>query len=316
MGGPGKSPAAGLTIKNGDSMDYQRSDLRFASGDTECAAWLYRPVGGRGKRPAVVLGHGLGAIKEMGLDAYAARFAAAGYIALVFDYRHFGTSGGEPRQLLDFDRQQQDWAAAIACARELRGVDADRVAIFGSSFGGGHVIVAAARDPRVAAAISQCPFTNGIASAMTLGMVPLARLSALALRDAAAALAGRAPVMVPLAGPPGATALMNAADAEPGYFALVPKGLQHEREVAARIALQIPRLAPGRYAKRVQCPILFAVCDRDSVAPAGPTLRYARQAPRGEVKRYPIGHFDIYRGEAFEQTIADQLEFLERVLPA
>lgn len=296
-------------------MDYQRSDRRFASGETECAAWLYRPVGGRGPRPAVVLGHGLGAIKEMGLDAYAALFAQAGYVALAFDYRYFGASGGEPRQLLDFDKQQQDWAAAIAYARELRGVDPDRVALFGSSFGGGHVIVAAARDPRIAAAISQCPFTNGIASAMTLGLPALARLTALALRDAAAALAGRAPVMVPLAGPPGSTALMNAADAEPGYYALVPKGIRHEREVAARIALQIPLLAPGRYARRVKCPILFAVCDTDSVAPAGPTLRYAGQAPLGEVKPYPIGHFDIYRGAAFKRAIADQLAFLQRHLP-
>jgi dienelactone hydrolase len=297
-------------------MDYQRSDLRFTSHDAECAAWLYRPVGGgRGLRPAVVLGHGLGAVKEMGLDAYAARFASAGYVVLAFDYRYFGTSGGEPRQLLDFDKQQQDWAAAIACARELRGVDPDQVALFGSSFGGGHVIVAAARDKRVAAAISQCPFTNGIASAMTLGAAPLARLSALALRDAAAALTGRAPVMVPLAGPPGATALMNAADAEPGYYALLPKGFEHQREVAARIALHIPRLAPGRYAKQVQCPILFAVCDTDSVAPTGPTLRYAKQAPRGEVRRYPIGHFDIYLGDAFERTIVDQLDFLRRHVP-
>lgn len=298
-------------------MSEQRTTVRFVSGADECEAWLYTPAGSTGgaPRPAVVLGHGLGAVKEMGLDAYAERFASAGYVVLVFDYRHFGNSGGEPRQLLDPDRQLADWAAALAYVRALPSVDADRVAIFGSSFGGGHVITVAARDPRVAAAISQCPFTNGIASAMTLGVPASLRLSALALRDAAAALLGKPPVLVPLAAAPGGTALMNAADALPGYYALVPKGMHHPSEVPARIGLRIPRMAPGRDAARVRCPILFAVCDRDSVAPAGPTLRYAAKAPRGEVLRYPIGHFDIYLGAAFERAIADQLAFLKRHVP-
>jgi hypothetical protein len=41
-------------------------------------------------------------------------------------------------------------------------------------------------------------------------------------------------------------------------------------------------------------PILFCVCETDSVAPAVPTLRYAAKAPRGEVRMYPEGHFVIY----------------------
>ncbi|MGA8332316.1 MAG: hypothetical protein WB777_23980, partial [Mycobacterium sp.] len=65
---------------------------------------------------------------------------------------------------------------------------------------------------------------------------------------------------------------------------------------------------------KVRCPILFCVCDNDSVAPSGPTRRYAATAPRGEVKLYPEGHFAIYVGDPFERVIADQLEFLGRVL--
>ncbi|MBE7161947.1 MAG: alpha/beta hydrolase, partial [Williamsia herbipolensis] len=87
------------------------------SHGTRCAGWLYRAEAADGeRRPIVVLGHGLGAVKEMRLDAYAERFADAGYHALAFDYRHFGASGGEPRQLLDVDRQREDWHAAIAHA--------------------------------------------------------------------------------------------------------------------------------------------------------------------------------------------------------
>ena len=293
---------------------FAREDIRFRSGDAECGGWLYRPER-QGAGPAVVLGHGLGAIKEMRLDAYAERFAAAGYVALAFDYRHFGASGGEPRQLLDIKRQLEDWAAAVAHARGLAEVDPDRVAIFGSSFGGGHAILTAARDPRIAAAIVQCPFTDGLASALTLGPVSTAKVSALGLRDEFSRLRGAEPVRVALAGRLHSAALMPTEDAAPGFLGLVPEGVDFTNEVAARVGLRIALHRPGRATRKIAAPIMFCVCDRDSVAPAKATLRHAARAPRGEVHRYPIGHFDIYKGEDFERAVADQLDFLRRHLP-
>src|SRR5438270_6659993 len=110
-----------------------RTDVTFRSGGDECAAWLYRPDGA-GRLPLVVMAHGFSATRELRLDAYAERFCAAGFGALLFDYRHFGASSGEPRQLLDISAQHADYRAAIAYARGLDWVDADRVALFGSSF--------------------------------------------------------------------------------------------------------------------------------------------------------------------------------------
>lgn len=295
--------------------DVERADVQFDSWGTNCAGWLYRPAGRTRPGPAVVLGHGLGAVKEMGLDAYARRFAAAGYVCLVFDYRHFGGSGGTPRQLLDVDKQLADWAAAISYARSLPEIDPDRVAIFGSSFGGGHVIVTAARDHRLAAAIAQCPFTSGTASLRCIDPAGLVKVTALAVRDQLARLRGREPVRVALAGPPKSAALMNAPDAERGYLALVPPGLDFTNGVAARLGLKVPLLHPGRQASKVRCPIMFNICDHDSVAPAGPTTRYAERAPRGEIVHYPVGHFDIYSGPAFEDVVADQVRFLRTHLP-
>src|SRR5947209_8196715 len=98
-----------------------RSDVTFDSWGERCAAWLYRPDASE-PRPCVVLGHGWSGVREQALDRYAERFAAAGLAALVFDYRHFGASEGEPRQLLDIRRQLADWAAAISYARTLDGV--------------------------------------------------------------------------------------------------------------------------------------------------------------------------------------------------
>ncbi len=294
-----------------------RADLTFASGDSTCAAWLYTPTTpATGKRPIIVMAHGLGGVKEQRLDAFAEQFTAAGYACLVFDYRHFGASGGQPRQLLDIKTQLADWKSAVAHARTLDGVDPDRVVVWGTSFGGGHVIVTAAQDKRIAAAISQCPFTDGFASSFAIPPLTSAKVTARALRDAIGALLGREPVMVPTYGPPGSTALMTSPDSVAGIQNLLPPGAQFEHDVAARFALQIVRHFPGRQARNVTCPIFFAICEQDAVAPPKPTQKYAAQAPRSEIKLYDTGHFDIYVGDDFERNVTDQLAFLSRHVPA
>ena len=72
----------------------------------------------------------------------------------------------------------------------------------------------------------------------------------------------------------------------------------------------------ARSAKNVQMPILFCICNHDTVTPPEETLAYARTAPTGEIKTYDAGHFDIYLGEPFEAVVADQIEFLARHLKA
>ena len=289
-----------------------RSDVAFLSGDDTCRAWLFRPD--TENPPLVILGHGLGATREFGLEPYARRFAEAGIAALCFTYRHFGDSDGEPRQLLDIEQQLGDWAAALAYARTLEGIDRGRIALWGTSFGGGHVIEAAARDGAVAAVVSQCPFTDGVAATRAAGPRSLARAIGPAVRDELARVRNKPPVMVPLVGPPGSTALMTSPDSEAGYRALIPPGVQFENTVAARFLNHVGRYRPGRSAQKLMCPILFCICDRDAVAPPQAALRYAAAAPHGEVRRYPVGHFDIYRGEPFEHAVSDQTEFLARHL--
>lgn len=294
----------------------QREDIRFPSGDDLISAWLYRPPGG-GPAPLLVMAHGLGAVRSMRLDAYAERFSAAGYACLVFDYRNFGDSEGRPRQVLDVGMQLADWAAAVDYARTVPGVDPDRIALWGTSFAGGHVIATAAQLPGVAAVVAQCPFTDGIASARTVtNPLITARITTRAVRDVLASKRGRPPVMVATAGRPGEVALMNTPDTYAGYLRLVPDGVDLPNEVAARIALQVFTYRPGRLTPKIACPILFCVCEADSVAPASATLRHAAKAPRGEVKLYPEGHFAIYVDDAFERVVADQLAFLDKHLRA
>jgi uncharacterized protein len=289
-----------------------RRDVSFLSDGERCRAWLFMPEAER--PPLVILGHGLGGTREYGLEPYARRFADAGLAALVFTYRHFGDSGGQPRQLLDIDRQLGDWAAALAYARSLDEVDPKRIALWGTSFGGGHVLIAAARDGDVAAVVSQCPFTEGVAAVRAAHPRSLISAVGPVFRDQLARLRGKPPVMVPLVGPPGSAALMTSPDSEPGYRALIPPGAEFRNGVAARFLLHVGLHRPGRSARKISAPILFCICDTDAVAPAQTALRYAATTPLAEVKRYPVGHFDIYRGEPFERAVGDQTEFLVRQL--
>ena len=295
------------------AQPYTRFDVSFISGEDSCAAWLYMPAGVPSP-PVVILGHGLGATREMRMDAFAERFAQAGIAALAFTYRHFGDSSGQPRQLLSIKRQLADWDAAIAWVKNRRDVDGTRIAVWGSSFGGGHSITVASRHPELKAAVAQCPFTDGLASALALAPTESLKVLPLVARDYVSMVIRMPPAMIPLAGAPGSVALMNAPDALPGYEALLPPGTTFRNEVAARVAPTIATYRPGRAAKKIKFPILFCVSNTDSVTPPAQTLRYARTAPRGEIKRYDAGHFDFYTGEAFEELVRDQVEFLSREL--
>jgi len=291
-----------------------REEVRFRSGDAECAAVLVRPATDE-PTACVVLGHGFGGLKEGGPIRVAERYAAAGYAGLAFDYRHFGESGGEPRQLLDIARQLDDWRAAVDHARRLDGIDPERIALWGSSFAGGHVLEIAAGDPRVAAVVSQVPYVDGIPTIRALRPVAALKLTYAGLRDQAGALLEREPSCIPLVGAPGSTAAMTTPDSEPGYRAIYDEGFQWRNEFTPRAVLRLPLYRPGRRAADVRCPLLVQVAADDAITPPAPAIDAATRAPHGELQVYAgLSHFDVYRGAAYEQVVADQVDFLARQL--
>src|SRR3954451_12141047 len=128
-----------------------RQKVRFASGDTTCAAWHYPGTTGA----CVVMAGGGAVTKEPGTDRFAKVFHEAGFTVVAFDYRRLGESGGHPRQIVRIREQHADWKAAIDFARSLPQVDSTRIAIWGFSLSGGHIFAVAARNSGLAAAIAQ-----------------------------------------------------------------------------------------------------------------------------------------------------------------
>jgi len=130
------------------------------------------------KLPTIVMCHGWGGTAKA-LRSDAAVFARAGYLVVTFDYRGWGASDGriirigekskdgaapavkEIREVVDPIEQTTDLLNAIHWVQEEKQCDRDRIGLWGSSFSGGHVVYAAARDPRIKATVSQVPAFDG-----------------------------------------------------------------------------------------------------------------------------------------------------------
>lgn len=287
----------------------ERVEIEFPSGDGHCGAWLYQPDGPRKPRPLVLMAPGLGTNREMGLDRYARRFAAAGMGVLLFDYRHFGNSSGQPRQLVKPSRQRDDWRAAITFARTLRGFDATRIALWGTSASGGHVLRIAAEDDYVAAVVTQVPLLSGRAAVRRKNWVSLLRVSARALADVVFRK-----VSVRVAGRRRSNALISGPNVLSGFGKLAEESEGYRSRVPARSALSLPWENAGRKASGVKVPVLYSLCDDDRVFGVKPALRAAAATKHATVQRYAGGHFDIYFGALFDQVVHDQTEFLVAVL--
>jgi fermentation-respiration switch protein FrsA (DUF1100 family) len=271
------------------------------------------PDGPDGPSPCVVMAQGLDGAGTAQLDAFARRFADAGIAAMVFDYRHFGDSEGEPRRLVDLRRQLDDWRAAINFARMLSGIDPARIALWGTGLSAGHVATIASEDPDLAAVVSQVPYMDGLSALRAAGLRTGLRIALADLRDQARRLLGRAPSRIPLVGPPGSLAAMTAPDAAAGYRALSGEG-GARNEATARGLLRVAAYRPIVKATSIESPWLVCVCDGDAITPPRPAVRAAARAPRGEIRHYEGGHFDIYLSPTFELAVADQVDFLRRHL--
>lgn len=293
----------------------KRIDSDFMSNGLKCSAWLYLPDG-KEKPPVIIMAHGLSGQKDFGLQNYAEHFAGHGMAALVFDYRNFGDSQGEPRNLVNPWRQLQDWRSAISHVKNLDAVDGNSLALWGTSFSGGHVLVTAAKERGIKAIVAQVPFVDGMSSTMQFPVSYQVQGVVHGLRDLFNMIRGKAPHTVPAVGQPGAFALMNTPECMQGYYSLVPEDTTWKNEVPARFTLMVSAYRPTMYARRITSPVFIMYAKKDSLIPYKAVERMGRKIPRAEVVGLDVGHFEIYNGELFKMAVKKQAEFLKRNLDA
>lgn len=127
---------------------YVAERVRFASQGVEVIGNAFVPHTG-GRHPAVVLIGPVAFVKEQSPVQYASRLAQHGFVALAFDPRHHGESGGEPRRVESGAAKVQDLRAAIDYLVRRPDVDAARVFVVAVCQGVNWGIDAAVADGRV-----------------------------------------------------------------------------------------------------------------------------------------------------------------------
>ncbi len=267
-----------------------------------------------GPFPTVILAHGIAAERSFRLEPFARAFRDAGMAALVFDYRGSGESPGVPRGLVDPQRQVEDYLAAMRFARSRSELDPERIALWGTSFSGGHVLVAGAKHPEgLRAVVAQIPFVSGISSTLAYPLRYHLPAIVLGIADRLADRLGRAPLRVPVVRERG-LALLASEGSHPGYMALIPPGSEWPGTVPARVFLEILRYHPARHASQVVVPTCLLVAEEDAICPPGAVRRMARRMREVRLETFPIGHFDAYGGVWLKTFISLQAAFLRRHL--
>lgn len=260
-------------------------------------AWEYE-----NGRNCIVMGHGFGAVKDL-LLTYAEKFGKS-FSMLLFDYRHFGRSKGEPRQLISIRKQLEDWRNAVEYAKRKY----EKVALWGSSFSGGHVLEIASQF-EVDAVVSQVPFVDGMAVVKAMGWRSV-RFAVLGVLDLLLSPFGG--YKVPIAGK-GALLpndyLKLIEEHQKRYSSVIP----WENFTFARISLSIPFYRPIKKVDRIKCPVFYLIAEKDTVTPPSAAFKAAEKTKEAEVMSVGCGHFGVYL-DFFEETSTLELEFLKRHL--
>lgn len=304
-------PAMGQVTEVAGFPTVETRAVQIWSDGTRMAGDLFMPKGlaDGDQLPAIVLCHGWGGVKAHLNRGIAPWFASAGYVVLAFDYRGWGESDsrlvvrgpmpkpGEDgmvtvtaqaiRELVDPLDQQMDIDAAISFIEGEPHADANRIGIWGSSFGGGHVIWRAAHDSRVKAVAAQVGAMD-----QRMGIALGAGLPAMQAQKIARARGELDPVPIGADMPEGLTG-------NPYY----------ERFMA---------FSPVAYTASITAPVLIIDAEREhyfDIREHG-QLVYERLLGQVPVERHvwDMEHYDVYRGDFLKKAMETEIAFFDKTL--
>lgn len=295
-------------------MGFTRSDITIISDNNPVKGWLYRPTedpqGAGGTVPGLVMAHGFSGVKEIGLERYAERFAEAGIAVLVFDHPCFGASGGSPRQEVNPERQLRAYRDAITWLQGVSHVDPQRIAVWGTSFSGGHAVVLAAVDDRIVTAVAQVPYL-----APPVDDIP-DELATILLDDEENVARGADPITIPVVTPEtdGSGALSPDPEAWGFFESWRASAPSWRNEVTVKSIARLIAYRPIERAAEVRVPVLMIASRNDVLAPFDLAEHAFEAMPEGcDMVSIYSGHFSVY-DEAFDLVIEAELGWLSQHL--
>ena len=293
-----------------------RKAISFYSEGVRLVGDVFYPEGLRPseKRAGIVLCHGYTGVKDLYLPDNARVLNEAGYVVLTFDYKGWGDSEGSRSRLAPYSRVA-DVQAALSFLGSLPEVDAARLGIYGTSYGGATVVWTAAIDPRVKCVVSVVGIGNGTRWMRSVRRPDefhdlLARADQDRVRQALegkSELVKREEILLP--DRQSAELAAVARRNNPAAVGTIPLEYIHET-LEFNPEWVVDRIAPR--------PVLFITTDDDRLVP--PEESVALHARAGEPKKLVIlkgyGHYEVYLEPAFSEVMRETTAWFRRHLPA
>ena len=314
-----------------------KKTIKYACSNIKCHGWLYTPKNNTNlmnkekEFPIIIMAHGLGATKEMGLYLFAHEFAKNGYAVFVFDYRYFGESEGLPRHYIHGPSHVNDYLDTIQYVKRLEGIDSKRICLWGSSYSGGHVLVAASKNSKdIKAVISQMPFLGALKSESKFDELKkrgfinvLIGFYGYIAGNFRYLLNNKDELYLKLfSSKKGKEFALNywenVGATEQEWVNKHPKQRNDDfrNGFLIRGLLGLLTYKPIDSIDKISSNIkvLYIIAERDVICPNNRIEFAAKNTKNAELIRVDSGHFTIYSGKAFDVSIQSQLKFLNNNL--
>ena len=293
-----------------------RNAISFYSEGVRLVGDVFYPEGLRPseKRAGIVLCHGYTGVKDLYLPDNARVLNEAGYVVLTFDYKGWGDSEGSRSRLAPYSRVA-DVQAALSFLGSLPEVDAARLGIYGTSYGGATVVWTAAVDARVKCVVSVVGIGNGTRWMRSVRRPDefhdlLARADQDRVRqvvEGKSEFVKREEILLP--DRQSAELAAAARRNNPAAVGTIPLEYIHET-LEFNPEWVVDKIAPR--------PVLFITTDDDRLVP--PEESIALHARAGEPKKLVIlkgyGHYEVYLEPAFSEVMRETTAWFRRHLPA
>lgn len=320
-----------------DKPRFTRTVMQIMSHGTALESWLYLPKHVSRPPPVVIMAHGMGAQKDIGLWMYAEKFVESGMAVVMFDYRGFGGSEGSPRHWVSPRRHLQDWEEVVKHVKgtNLDGrVDGTRIGLWGVSYSGGHVLVTAAKFGHdISVVIANEPYVSpaAVLSTTTIrGAGRTLRLLAVGISDELRRLISRYtsfkldPVYLRLVASisdPKALALLPLQESEMAIRNVhAPPKRQGgwQNKVLARVVLEALGYNPSKHFSKITAPIYFRVAMLDHLCPPSVVLDAVKRAGFMEghivIHERNVTHLEAHSTGVKESEIRPVIAFLRQHL--
>ncbi len=293
-----------------------RKSISFYSEGVKLDGDLFLPddMPANEQRAGIVLCHGYTGVKDLYLPDNAAVLNAAGYAVLTFDYKGWGKSQGQRTRLAPYSRVA-DVQAAMTFLQIQPEVDAERIGIYGTSYGCATVVWVAAIDERVKCVVGVVGMGHGARWMRSVRRPDeWADLLEASKRDREQRVLTGTSAMTPrdeiLLADRQSAALASAARANnPNALSELP--LEYIDET-----LQFhPEWVVDKISPR---PLLLIAAGDDRLVPPEDCKSLFDKA--GEPKRMAtlpgVGHYQVYVQPAFDAVMDETVAWFEEYLPA